>query len=55
MTRKEYSTIQRRLGFIEGVLASLADDKGALDCISEIDMILDKEKLEEVGKECSEE
>ena len=51
MTRKDYSTIQRSLGFIEGVLAGLANDNGALDCISLIDEILDKEELEEVGKE----
>ena len=51
MTRKDYSNIQRNLGFIEGVLAGLADDKGAFDCISAIDEILDKEELEEAGKE----
>ena len=51
MTRKDYSAIQRNLGFIEGVLAGLDDDKGAFDCISAIDSILDKEKLDEVGKE----
>lgn len=51
MTRKDYSTIQRNLGYIEGILAVLADDKGAFDCIGAIDSILDREKLEEVGKE----
>jgi len=51
MTRKDYSIIQRAIGHIEGVLAGLANDNGALDCISLIDEILDKEELEEVGKE----
>ncbi len=51
MTRKDYSTIQRALGYIEGVLAGIADDKGALDCVGAIDEILDKEELEEVVKE----
>ncbi len=51
MTRKEYSTIQRNLGYIEGILAGFANDNGALDCISLIDEILGKEELEEVGKE----
>jgi len=51
MTRKDYSTIQRSLGFIEGVLAGLVSDNGALDHIDMIDEILDKEELEEVGKE----
>ena len=51
MTRKDYSDIQRALGYIEGVLLGLDDDKGALDCINEIDLILDKEELEEAGKE----
>jgi len=45
MTRKDYSTIQRSLGHIEGVLACFDDDYGALDCISIIDSILDKEEL----------
>lgn len=51
MTIKDYSIIQRALGYIEGVLAGIADDHGALDRIDMIDEILDKEELEEVGKE----
>ena len=51
MTRKDYSDIQRNLGYIEGVLISIDDDHGALDHIDMIDEILDKEELEEVGKE----
>ena len=47
MTRKEYSTIQRNLGFIEGFLLCLDDDRGSLDRIIEIESILEKEKLEE--------
>ena len=45
MTKKDYSAIQRNLGVIEGILLGLGDDKGALDCITAIDEILDKDEL----------
>ena len=45
MTRKDYSTIQRNLGFIEGFLLCLDDDRGALDRIIAINSILEKEVL----------
>lgn len=51
MTRKDYSAIQRNLGYIEGFLLCLDDDRGVLDRIIEIVSILEKEKLEEVGEE----
>lgn len=45
MTRKDFSTIQRMLGFIEGAIFDL--DKsvscGILDAIEVIDTILEKE------------
>jgi hypothetical protein len=50
MTRKDYSTIQRKLGYIEGVLAWLDDDKGVIDRIREINEILNKEKFDDVKK-----
>jgi hypothetical protein len=50
MTRKDYSNIQRNLGYIEGVLAWLDDDKGVIDRIREINEILNKEKFDDVKK-----
>lgn len=56
MTRKDYSTIQRNLGYIEGILAGVDDDKGARYRISLISSILKKEEeLEDACVEVPEE
>lgn len=46
MTEKDYATIQRQLGFIEGVALKLLGDEidFVVDAIAVIDEILDKER-----------
>ena len=45
MTHKDFSTIQRKLGFIEGAIFDFDESisRGILDAIEVIDAILEKE------------
>ena len=53
MTHKDFSTIQRMLGFIEGAVFDLDKSKscGILDAIEAIDAIIEKEMRPVEGNE----
>ena len=57
MTLKDYATIQRHLGYIEGVLLQFDSNvnAGAFDAISVIDGIIDNEWNSLVCKEIDDE
>lgn len=49
MTYKDYTSLKRNLGFIEGVVTNTDDViyEGVMDAIHEIDEIIDKEMVGE--------